>query len=95
MNKEVVSGKAPSAIGPYSQAVLTSGNTIYVSGQLPINPSTGEFPSDDIHAQTRQSLENVKAVLEASGFGMNDVAKTTVLLADIDDFGAMNEVYSE
>lgn len=83
---------APAAIGPYSQGTKADG-IVYVSGQLPIDPKTGEFPGQDIEAQTRQSLENVKAVLEAAGMTMANVVKTTVLLADIADFAAMNQVY--
>lgn len=94
MKTSIFTSSAPAAIGPYSQGVKASG-LVFTSGQLPINPSTGEFPSDDIREQTRQSLSNVKAVLEAAGLTMDDVVKTTVLLADIADFGAMNEVYSE
>ena len=81
---------APAAIGPYSQAVQ-AGGTVYVSGQLPINPATGEFAGEDIRAQARQSLENIKAILAAAGMGMPNVVKTTVLLQDM----AMNEVYPE
>lgn len=92
--KELSTDKAPSAIGPYSQAVMASG-TIYVSGQLPINPSTGSFAGDDIKAQTRQSLENIRAVLESAGAGMENVVKTTVLLKDIGEFTEMNEVYTQ
>ena len=77
--KELSTDKAPSAIGPYSQAVMTSG-MIYVSGQLPIDPSTGSFAGDDIKAQTRQSLENIRAVLESAGGSLENVVKTTVLL---------------
>ena len=85
---------APAAIGPYSQAVQ-AGGTIYVSGQLPINPATGEFAGADIRAQARQSLENIKAILAAAGTDMAHVVKTTVLLQDMADFAAMNEVYAE
>lgn len=93
--KEIIkTDKAPAAIGPYSQGVKTE-TSVYVSGQLPINPATGAFPSDDIKEQTKQSLENVKAILEAAGCTMADVVKTTVLLKDIKDFTAMNEVYAE
>lgn len=84
---------APAAIGPYSQAVQ-AGGTVYVSGQLPINPATGEFAGEDIRAQARQSLENIKAILAAAGMGMPNVVKTTVLLQDMADFAAMNEVYA-
>ena len=85
---------APAAIGPYSQAIQ-AGGTIYVSGQLPINPATGEFAGENIRAQARQSLENIKAILAAAGMGMPNVVKTTVLLQDMADFAAMNEVYAE
>ena len=85
---------APAAIGPYSQAIK-AGNTIYVSGQLPIDPKTGEFAGPDIESQTHQSLTNIKSILESCGAGMGNVVKTTVLLADIADFAAMNGVYAE
>lgn len=90
--KAIVAENAPAAIGPYSAATQV-GNTVYVSGQLPADPVTGAFP-EGIAQQTRQSLENVKAVLEAAGMTMADVTKTTVLLSDIANFGAMNEVYA-
>lgn len=91
--KEIINtDRAPGAIGPYSQAVK-AGNFLYVSGQIPIDPSTGEFSGDDIKSQTEQSLTNVKAIVEAAGFSMADVIKTTVLLDSITDFTAMNEVY--
>lgn len=89
--KSVATTHAPGAIGPYSQAVKTTG-LVFVSGQLPIDPETGEMPAD-IKAQTRQSLTNAEAILEAAGTGMDKVLKTTVFLADINDFAAMNEVY--
>ena len=85
---------APAAIGPYSQAI-EAGNTIYVSGQLPIDPATGAFAGADITAQTRQSQNNIKAILAEAGADMSNVVKTTVLLADIADFAAMNAVYAE
>lgn len=94
MNTAISTEKAPAAIGPYSQAVQ-GGNTVYVSGQLPIDPATGAFAGDDIKAQTRQSLTNIRSILEATGADMSKVVKTTVLLKDIADFGAMNEVYAE
>ncbi len=94
MIKKIECEKIPPAVGPYSAATV-AGNLVFVSGQLPIDVKTGAFPSDDIKDQTRQSLENVKAVLEAAGLTMADVAKTTVFLADIKDFAAMNEVYAE
>lgn len=93
MNEAIHTEKAPAAIGPYSQAIL-AGNTLYVSGQLPVNPSTGAFAGEDIAAQTRQSLENIGAILAAAGFSFGDVVKTTVLLSDITDFAAMNAVYA-
>ena len=85
---------APAAIGPYSQAIC-AGNTIYVSGQIPIDPATGAFAGDDIITQTRQSLCNLKAILNAAGADMGNVVKTTVYLAHMDDFAAMNQVYAE
>ena len=85
---------APAAIGPYSQAIK-AGNTIYVSGQLPIDTKTGEFAGEDIESQTRQSLTNVQNILREAGADMENVVKTTVLLADIADFAAMNGVYAE
>lgn len=94
MAKKIVNtAAAPAAIGPYSQAVSVSGDLCFVSGQLPINPATGEFAGSTIAEQTKQSLENIKAILEADGMGMEHVVKTTVLLKSIGDFGAMNEVY--
>lgn len=85
---------APAAIGPYSQAIEANG-TIYVSGQLPINPVTGEFAEGDIKDNARQSLNNIKAILAEAGLSMQNVAKVTVLLGDINDFAAVNEVYAE
>ncbi len=93
-NKSVHTANAPAAIGPYSQAVI-AGSTIYVSGQLPIDPATGEFAGADIAAQTRQALTNVRSILAEAGYTMGDVVKTTVLLADISEFAAMNAVYAE
>ena len=92
MNKAIATVNAPGAIGPYSQAVQ-AGNTVYVSGQLPIDPATGAMP-EDVAAQAKQSLANVKAVLEAAGSSMEKVVKTTIFLADIADFAAVNEVYA-
>ena len=94
MNKAIHTDNAPAAIGPYSQAVRW-GNVIYVSGQLPIDPATGAFAGEDIAAQTRQSLTNIKNILAAEGLDMSHVVNTTVMLKDIADFGAMNEVYAE
>lgn len=94
MNTPIHTPNAPAAIGPYSQAVQT-GNMLFVSGQIPIDPATGAFAGEDIVTQTHQSLTNVKNILAVAGFGLNDVVKTTVLLADIADFAAMNAVYAE
>jgi len=94
MNKTIHTPNAPAAIGPYSQAVQ-AGNMLFVSGQIPIDPATGAFAGEDILTQTRQSLTNVKNILEAAGYTLNDVVKTTVLLAEIADFAAMNAVYAE
>ncbi len=85
---------APAAIGPYSQAV-EAGGTVYVSGQLPIDPATGSFAEGGIKELTRQSLTNVKAILNEAGLDMDDVVKTTVFLADMADFVEMNEVYAQ
>lgn len=92
MKKIIATNGAPAAIGPYSQAVELNG-TLYVSGQLPVDPATGIMPQG-IEAQTEQSLKNIGAILEAAGLTYNDVVKTTVLLADMADFGAMNAVYA-
>ena len=94
MNQPIHTPNAPAAIGPYSQAVQT-GNMLFVSGQIPIDPATGEFAGNDITTQTNQSLTNIKNILAAAGYTLNDVVKTTVLLADIADFAAMNAVYAE
>lgn len=93
MKKTIASPKAPAAVGPYSQAIELNG-TLYISGQLPADPATGELPAG-IEAQTRRSLDNLGYILEEAGLGFDDVVKTTVLLADIADFGAMNAVYAE
>ncbi len=90
----IATANAPAAIGPYSQAVK-AGDTIYVSGQLPVAPATGEFAGSDIETQTRQSLTNIKNILTEAGGDMNNVVKTTVLLTDIGEFAAMNGVYAE
>ena len=94
MNTIIHTPNAPAAIGPYSQAVQ-AGNMLFVSGQIPIDPATGSFAGDDIATQTRQVLTNLKNILEAAGYSCADVVKTTVLLADIGDFAAMNGVYAE
>ena len=92
--KVVNTNKAPKAIGPYSQAIEANG-LIITSGQLPIDPATGEFAPGGIKEQTRQSLSNAKAILEEAGIGLGNVMKTTVFLSDMNDFAAMNEVYAE
>ena len=95
MKNIISTDKAPAAIGPYSQGVSAQLRSIAItSGQLPIDPATGAFAEGGIAGQTRQSLENVKAVLSADGFGLEDVIKTTVFLKDMNDFAAMNEVYA-
>ena len=94
MKKVISTAKAPAAIGPYSQAVQV-GNLVYTSGQIPIDPATGQFAEGGIQAQTRQSLLNVKAILEEAGLAMSDVIKTTVFMADMNDFADMNAVYAE
>ncbi len=91
MKKVISTTAAPGAIGPYSQAIDT-GTFVYASGQIPLNPATGEIP-DGITAQTEQSLANVVAILKAAGLTVDNVVKTTVFLSDMDNFGAMNEVY--
>ena len=95
MNTAISTEKAPAAIGPYSQAIQAEGKTIYVSGQLPVDPATGAFAGEDIQSQTRQSLEIIKAILATAGADMSSVVKTTVLLKNIADFGAMNEIYAQ
>ena len=92
--KPISTQKAPAAIGPYSQAVDSGAGLVFVSGQLPIDPSTGAFPEGGVSEQTRQSLLNAQAILRAAGLGLADVVKTTVFLADMDDFAAMNAVYA-
>ena len=88
----IATDRAPRAIGPYSQAVR-AGNLVFASGQIPIDPATGEFVAGGIAEQTEQVLRNLTAVFEAAGLGMDQVIKTTVFLADMDDFTAMNEIY--
>lgn len=93
MKTQIATAKAPGAIGPYSQAI-DCGPFVYASGQIPLNPETGAM-AEGITAQTRQSLANVKAILEEAGLSMANVVKTTVFLADMGDFAAMNAVYAE
>ncbi|PUD00247.1 RidA family protein [Helicobacter pylori] len=91
--KEVIhSTLAPKAIGPYSQAIATN-DLVFVSGQLGIDVSTGEFKGADIHSQTTQSMENIKAILKEAGLGMDSVVKTTILLKNLDDFSVVNGIY--
>lgn len=93
MKKVIATKNAPAAIGPYSQAIQV-GNMLFASGQLGLIPETGEFPEGGVKAQTEQSFKNVKGILEAAGYTTDDVVKTTVFLADMGDFAAMNEVYA-
>ncbi|WP_101690228.1 RidA family protein [Dysgonomonas massiliensis] len=93
MKKIIATNNAPAAIGPYSQAVEVNG-ILFISGQLPIDPSTGAFPEGGIKEQTAQSFANIKAILAEAGMTTDNIVKTTVLLADIADFGGMNEVYA-
>ncbi|MCT4631674.1 MAG: RidA family protein [Firmicutes bacterium] len=93
MKKIISTDKAPGAIGPYSQAVLV-GNMVYTSGQIPVNPETGTFP-EDIQEQAKQALENVKAVLAEAGTTLDKVFKTTVFIADMEQFGLINEIYAQ
>ncbi|MCX4296270.1 MAG: RidA family protein [Lachnospiraceae bacterium] len=92
--KKISTDKAPAAIGPYSQAVL-AGDFLYASGQIPINPETGNVEVQDITAQAEQSMKNVGAILKAAGTDYDHVVKTTCFLADIADFAAFNEVYAK
>jgi 2-iminobutanoate/2-iminopropanoate deaminase len=92
MKETVSTENAPGAIGPYSQAVK-AGGMVFCSGQIPIDPATGQFVADDVASQTDQVLKNLSEVLKAAGAGIGDVVKTTVFLADMNDFAEMNEVY--
>ena len=95
MTREIIStDKAPGAIGPYSQAIK-AGEFIFCAGQIPTDPATGEFVSQDVAEQTKQVLTNLSAVLDAAGSSLGKVVKTTVFLADMGDFAAVNEVYSQ
>ena len=94
MKKVISTPKAPAAIGPYSQAIRV-GNLVYTSGQIPIDPATGSFVEGGIKEQTRQSLTNVKAILEEAGTSMANVIKTTVFMADMTDLADMNSIYAE
>jgi len=94
MKKIISTDKAPKAIGPYSQAVEAN-NTLYISGQIPINPATGKLIKGDIKEQTELVMKNIGAILEEAGFSYIDVVKSTCLLSDIKNFAAMNEVYAK
>ena len=93
MKKQIATTKAPAAIGPYSQAI-DLGNMVFISGQIPVNPATGEIP-EGIKAQTAQSISNIKAILAEAGLSIDNVVKTTVFLADMSLFTDMNEVYGQ
>lgn len=92
--KAINTTKAPAAIGPYSQAINSGAGIVFVSGQLPIDPATGSFPEGGVREQTRQSLLNAQAILKEAGLALSNVVETTVFLADMSDFAAMNEVYA-
>lgn len=94
MKKIINTPNAPAAIGPYSQAVEANG-TLYISGQIPINPAVGKIEAADITRQTEQVFANIKAILDEAGYSFADVVKSTVFIADITDFAAMNEVYKK
>lgn len=94
--KDILStNNAPSAIGPYSQGIVASGSLVFVSGQIPLDPATGSVVSEDIEAQTRQSIRNLAAILTEAGAKLENVVKTTVFLSDMNDFASMNAVYTE
>ena len=94
MKKVISTSKAPAAIGPYSQAIQV-GNLVFASGQIPIDPATGSFVAGGVKEQARQSLTNVKAILDEAGLTLDNVVKTTVFLADMNDFADVNAVYAE
>ncbi|NME35719.1 RidA family protein [Fusobacterium sp. FSA-380-WT-3A] len=94
MKRIINTSKAPAALGPYSQAIEVNG-TLYISGQIPFVPETMTLVSDDVKSQTRQSLENLKAILDEAGYTFKDVVKATCFIKNMDDFGAINEVYNE
>ncbi|WP_300331252.1 RidA family protein [Fusobacterium sp.] len=94
MKRIINTPKAPAALGPYSQAIEVNG-TLYISGQIPFVPETMTLVSDDVKEQTRQSLENLKAILDEAGYSFKDVVKATCFIKNMDDFGAINEVYAE
>lgn len=92
MKTSIETSKSPAPIGPYSQAVK-SGNTLYVSGQIPINPANGQLMMEDIQSETRQVMENLKNILEKAGMSFDNVVKTSIFLIDMNNFSAINEVY--
>ncbi len=92
MKKIIKTDKAPAPIGPYNQAILT-GNTLYVSGQIAIDPKSGELRTADLEKETTQVLENLKAILQEAGLGMEDIVKTSIFISDMNNFGKINEVY--
>lgn len=94
MKQVIQTNNAPQAIGPYSQAII-AGDTLYVSGQIPVVPATGAIVSDKVEEQARQVMENVKAVVEAAGLTLGHVVKTSVFIKNMDDFGTINAVYSQ
>ncbi len=95
MKRIISTTEAPAAIGPYSQGIAASGTAVFVSGQIPLDPVTGSVAGSDIAVQARQVFRNLSAVLKAAGAELSDVVKTTVFLADMNDFAAMNAVYTE
>ena len=95
MNEIIATDKGPGALGPYAQAVKTAGGLLFVSGQIPLVPATGEIVAGGIEEQTVQVLENIKAIVEAAGYQLSDVVRTTVYLADIGDFNTVNGIYAK
>ncbi|MGQ9872330.1 RidA family protein [Leptodesmis sp.] len=95
MAREIIcTDQAPAPVGPYNQAIAATGKMVFVAGQIPLNPQTGEIVGTDVATQTEQAIANLKAILEAAGATLNDVVKTSVFLKDMNDFGAMNGVYA-
>jgi 2-iminobutanoate/2-iminopropanoate deaminase len=94
MKRFILTDKAPLPIGPYSQAVAAKGEMLFISGQIPLKPD-GSLAGNDIEAQVRQTLENIKAILESAGYTIMNVVKTTVQLKDMNDFAKMNEIYAQ
>lgn len=95
MSREIIrTDRAPAPVGPYNQAIAATGRLLFVAGQIPLSPTTGEIVGTDVATQTEQAIANLKAILEAGGATLADVAKTTVFLKDMNDFAAMNAVYA-